>query len=405
VEAAEFPLLAAEWLGEEEAESGRRWPTGRRMQTRRTAARPRRRPARRRGPPRRRPGPTVLAAEPTVIEAPPPGEPQGSEQIRWVQHRLNQLLNLNLPVDGLMSVATRSAVRSFQEKQGLPVDGIVGPPTEKALIDAGAQPPSSAGGEKPAAPEEQELSGNNELSFGSPQRTARPVRANFVSCHPPSAAIRAITGPDPVGTIQKANTRAIQLLDKAINDLQNTRSKIVAGAAPATTVPRRMATALRCRFAMNPNDRKIWTGSDRGSVHVLIRRIRGARQILADGWMKYTCLGAAAPATVTIARGGRSCTVTGCEAKEQAFTCGGNSRIVLCPPWWQDNLGIAKLDAQAGTLLHECFHIYFGFIGDQEKGNLANAHCYEQLVFTLNGLAIPKRFKSSCPSDKAECPT
>src|SRR5215218_5463817 len=59
-----------------------------------------------------------------------------------------------------------------------------------------------------------------ETDFGSPQQPARQVRANFVSCNGPSAAIASITGPDPVGTIQAANTRAIELLDHAINELQ-----------------------------------------------------------------------------------------------------------------------------------------------------------------------------------------
>ncbi len=70
--------------------------------------------------------------------APAPAEPveQGSEFVRWVQSSLNQILSLNLPLDGVMGVETRSAVRSFQEKQGLPADGIVGPDTRRALVEA-----------------------------------------------------------------------------------------------------------------------------------------------------------------------------------------------------------------------------------------------------------------------------
>ena len=74
-----------------------------------------------------------------------------SEYIRWVQSTLNQILNLNLPVDGVMSVETRSAVRSFQKQKSLPVDGIVGPETEKALIESrSAQPPQSTGTTSPS---------------------------------------------------------------------------------------------------------------------------------------------------------------------------------------------------------------------------------------------------------------
>jgi hypothetical protein len=69
---------------------------------------------------------------------PPQHEPAAapSEYIRWVQSALNNVLGLRLPVDGIMDAATRSAVRSFQQREGLPVDGIVGPETERALSAA-----------------------------------------------------------------------------------------------------------------------------------------------------------------------------------------------------------------------------------------------------------------------------
>lgn len=69
--------------------------------------------------------------------------PQGSEHIRWVQSSLNRILNLNLPVNGIMDDQTRSAVRDFQNKKGLPADGIVGPPTERAIVEASSAPPST----------------------------------------------------------------------------------------------------------------------------------------------------------------------------------------------------------------------------------------------------------------------
>jgi peptidoglycan hydrolase-like protein with peptidoglycan-binding domain len=67
------------------------------------------------------------------------------EYIRWVQRSLNKILRLTLAVDGISGPMTRSAVRSFQARQGLIVDGIVGPQTEQALIAAGAgNPPGMA---------------------------------------------------------------------------------------------------------------------------------------------------------------------------------------------------------------------------------------------------------------------
>ncbi len=67
-------------------------------------------------------------------EARPNGQSKG--YVRWVQQTLNKVLGLRLMVDGIMSPATRSAIRSFQQKQGLAVDGIVGPKTEAALRNA-----------------------------------------------------------------------------------------------------------------------------------------------------------------------------------------------------------------------------------------------------------------------------
>lgn len=233
----------------------------------------------------------------------------------------------------------------------------------------------------------------DKLDLGSPRQPPRQVRASFVSCNRPSAAIEAITGPDPVGTIQAANTRAIELLDFVIDEPQDAHKKIVAGAAPAfPTISPAVTRALECRFQMNANNRNIWTRRGSGTVDVLIRRFRGARQILADGWMRYVCLGRP---TINFTLGGKTCAGVGCDAGTRARSCGGISQIVLCEPWWSDDLGIDKLDAQARTLLHEAIHIYFEFIND--TGNLANAHCYDQFVFNLNWLDVPERVKSRCP--------
>jgi hypothetical protein len=59
-----------------------------------------------------------------------------SDFVSWIQSSLNDQLGLRLRVDGIMSPATRSAIRSFQEQQGLPVTGLVGPETQAALRQA-----------------------------------------------------------------------------------------------------------------------------------------------------------------------------------------------------------------------------------------------------------------------------
>ena len=79
------------------------------------APRPRPRPV----PPRRPNFPRPPVGRRIYLYA--PESPAASEYVRWVQTMLNQALNLQLPVDGVMSTQTRSAIRSFQEKNGLPV--------------------------------------------------------------------------------------------------------------------------------------------------------------------------------------------------------------------------------------------------------------------------------------------
>jgi outer membrane protein OmpA-like peptidoglycan-associated protein len=75
-------------------------------------------------------------------------EQGGLTGMRWVQDALNRVLGLQLTVDGVAGPATRSAIRTFQQRQGLAVDGVVGPATEAALRAAlgggGGAPPHDA---------------------------------------------------------------------------------------------------------------------------------------------------------------------------------------------------------------------------------------------------------------------
>ncbi len=62
------------------------------------------------------------------------------EPVRDVQDRLAALDHSTLPDEpGVFGQATSDAVSSFQSRRGLPVDGIVGPETWLALVDAGYQ--------------------------------------------------------------------------------------------------------------------------------------------------------------------------------------------------------------------------------------------------------------------------
>jgi outer membrane protein OmpA-like peptidoglycan-associated protein len=87
--------------------------------------------------PRRVPRRLVLAPVMASVGSGPP-------DIAWLQHALNEILGLRLAVDGILGASTRSAIRSFQSQQGLPVDGIAGPQTTQrlqALVGGGAGGP------------------------------------------------------------------------------------------------------------------------------------------------------------------------------------------------------------------------------------------------------------------------
>ena len=72
---------------------------------------------------------------------------------KWVQQSLNKVMGLRLAVDGDIGRMTKSAIRDFQRRAGLTVDGIVGANTERALIAAGAgQPPQVSSSPSPARP-------------------------------------------------------------------------------------------------------------------------------------------------------------------------------------------------------------------------------------------------------------
>jgi len=108
--------------------------------------------------PRPRPTPArprglrVVVREPYgLVSEPYPGEPEpsGSERVRWIQDCLNQAMGLQLPVTGVMGPETRSAVRSFQQQQGLRVSGVVSPKTEQTLSSV------CEGGQDSGAPSEE----------------------------------------------------------------------------------------------------------------------------------------------------------------------------------------------------------------------------------------------------------
>jgi hypothetical protein len=112
--------------------------------------------------------PWSVASEPYGAAAEPYAPeplPAGSEYMRWVQSALNDVLGLRLPLHGTADSATRSAIRSFQQREGLPVDGIVGPDTERALLVARGGSSPRGGSTSPVGPD---MAQPSELTPASP---------------------------------------------------------------------------------------------------------------------------------------------------------------------------------------------------------------------------------------------
>jgi outer membrane protein OmpA-like peptidoglycan-associated protein/V8-like Glu-specific endopeptidase len=72
-------------------------------------------------------------------------ETSGASYVRWIQESLNRILGLTLAVDGNAGPQTRSAIRTFQQQQGLTVDGVVGPATDAAIRAALTRPTAEPG--------------------------------------------------------------------------------------------------------------------------------------------------------------------------------------------------------------------------------------------------------------------
>ena len=153
----------------------------------------------------------MAVAARTVVDgygvAGPERTQEGSEHVRWIQDCLNRAMSAQLPVDGVMTPAARSLVRSFQQQQGLTPNGIVGPDTEEALRKAcsGAAAPAR----DDAPPQADGDAGDaGEISFGETEAPAPirgAVRALPAGCHVRTTRRRPTRGCDQ----QREGTRSV----------------------------------------------------------------------------------------------------------------------------------------------------------------------------------------------------
>ena len=61
-------------------------------------------------------------------------EPDTPPYVRWLQSCLNRVLHSGIAVNGILGPPTRNAIRSFQQRRGLPASGIVTPETLALVV-------------------------------------------------------------------------------------------------------------------------------------------------------------------------------------------------------------------------------------------------------------------------------
>jgi peptidoglycan hydrolase-like protein with peptidoglycan-binding domain len=162
---------------------------------------------RRRFPPRR---PQIIRRPAAVIRQDQPciTPQQGSEYVRWVQSSLNQIQGVALSINGVMNRATREALKDFQNRQGLPVDGIAGPETKQALIAVKSDPGQSPAANDAPSTEQEQFLGS---LWGY---TPRPRRKKTYSNR---RQVRSSPAPQIQTTVDRNSREYIKWLQQSLN--------------------------------------------------------------------------------------------------------------------------------------------------------------------------------------------
>ena len=202
---------------------------------------------------------------------------------------------------------------------------------------------------------------------GGPTSLQRAVSASRVSCHsyPRTYPIFTWMGTnDPLGEIQNADARAIELLTSTIDQLESVMSRIQGGASPfVPTFSDCMAESIQTRLRINPENVGSWTGNRAGSVGHFIRWLINLRRTFESGWVRYNCRGPL------------------CESNFGAYILPGQGFLVnLCVQFWSD----PNNDSRAIQLIHELAHVYYN-TEDSGRG-AGSSYCLHGVVADLNGL-------------------
>ena len=298
------------------------------------------------------------------------GSPNRSsrDHIRWVQQSLNQILGLKLSTDGLMGTQTRSAIRSFQQKNGLTADGIAGPKTEAAIKAALGGAPAPAVPAKVAA-----LKFVKGFSDPAAECTAALRRAGK-------------TQAQALAIIDAQIAVAITLLRKAASDLKR-------GSRSAAT--RKLFLKI---FRVTPEFVPTWLKptaaiKDRGDV-VAVRCARVA-DLLASGRIKFFCtINSTNCPDCGNDNSGFGCSSWGDESADPA-----HSRVICLGNAFWDAMKSGDTISILATIMHEPFHIYFGkYVTEHvmDRGKFGGIDCILKFAFETNGRVAPKLESDGC---------
>lgn len=220
-----------------------------------------------------------------------------------------------------------------------------------------------------------------------PYKMIQRTPANKVSCGASTPLHVPATPPfdiaDPVGVITDAESRANELLDGAIDELDYTRQQILAGSPIGwPTISDGLASAIQV-MGLDPGSEKLWKGRGLNTAELLLRRLHLIRGTIGTGSFFFTCLG---PTSGTIG----SCSGSICQGAD-ARSCGGSFRIVLCTGFWERDS-----ENQGSEILHESAHNFADFI--QDVGREGNAACYARFAEIVAGVDEAEQRTDLCPN-------
>lgn len=328
---------------------------------------------------------------------------QSSGMVSLLQSLLNKTLGLNLPVDGVMNVETRSAIRSFQNQPGAPSPADGGGDAGNAPAPSESAPPEPNADDKaqeefafefynPASNyiELEDEYYSQEMFEAESTKPASPFR--YVKSFASSDAECADAFRRAKKTRAQALTIVNQQIGQAIRMLRVAAARLKRGSRSAKT-----KAIFKKIFRVAPEFVPGWlkqtaTIKDRGDV--VATRCRRVADMLERGGLRYFC-------TIGSPNCHPACTdpsIYACSSFGSESTTMKDKRVVCLGTAFWDAMGQSPVDLPniLAVLMHEPFHIFYGTYvtqhdprvvnGNSESvGKFGGIYCITQFVFEING--------------------